>query len=69
MDAQQPKELPSMRDLGMYADPSTGVQVGAFNIRYQRPGKVWIERESGEGGEFDTEKFEAVVRAFYGEHF
>lgn len=60
---------PSMHALGMYDDPSAGVQVGDFNIRPQRPGYVWIERGTGEGGEFTVEQFEAAVRAFYAEHF
>lgn len=33
-------------------------------------GKVWIgEVESGEGGEFDAEKLEPVLRKFYEENF
>jgi len=63
------KQLPSMRDFGMYDDPSTGVQVGEFNIRRQRPGKVWIEHDTGEGAEFDVALFEAVVRDFYSRNF
>jgi hypothetical protein len=67
--AERKPALPSRRDLGMYADPSTGVQVGEFNIRRQSDSKVWIERASGEGSEFDDALFEAAVREFYDKYF
>ncbi len=31
--------------------------------------KVWIEAESGEGGEFDAQKFFEVVDKFYKDNF
>jgi NAD/NADP transhydrogenase alpha subunit len=53
----------------MYDDTSAGVQVGEFNIRRQSESKVWIERDCGEGAEFDDALFEAAVAAFFNEHF
>jgi len=34
-----------------------------------RPDKVWIGRQSGEGGEFDIKAFEAVIEKFFVENF
>lgn len=32
-------------------------------------GRVWIEHKSGEGGDFDPEKLEVVIKKFYTENF
>jgi hypothetical protein len=61
--------LQSPLTLGMYDDPSTGVQVGDINLRPQRDGYIWIERSSGEGMEVPVSLLESALIQFYGEHF
>lgn len=33
------------------------------------PGKIWIETDEGEGGDFPIEQVEALLAKFYEEHF
>lgn len=62
-------------DLHAYAEAvqalqPTHIQVGDFSISPGiEKGRVWIERSSGEGGDFRIETFEAVVRKFYNDNF
>lgn len=53
------------------ADAGKMVKVGDFTLSNDPPieGKIWINRESGEGGSFGLAKFEAHIEAFYQEHF
>jgi len=44
------------------------VSIGAWSIMNLGNGKVWIRHENGEGGEFDIEKLEALVAAFFAEN-
>ena len=47
-----------------------GVTVGPYTIkRGMMPGNVWIEHESGEGGDFDAEALAAVIGEFYAANF
>ncbi len=32
-------------------------------------GRVWIERQSGEGGDFDAKEFYDLIERFYNERF
>src|SRR5688500_17013866 len=44
--------------------------VGAYTLcEGRQQGKVWIEHETGEGGDFTASKVEAAIAAFYKEHF
>jgi len=46
------------------------IKVGSYIIHAPREGKVWIvNTETGDGGSFPVEKFEAVVNKFFGEEF
>lgn len=36
---------------------------------FSESGRVWLELESGEGGEFDEAKLYQVLKKFYDEHF
>lgn len=40
-----------------------------ITISPPRPNSVWIVHKSGEGGEFDREKFIKMIEDFYNEHF
>lgn len=39
------------------------------NHPFSESGKVWLELEDGEGGEFDESKLYEVVKKFYDENF
>jgi len=45
------------------------VIVGEWVIREAKDGKVSITHVSGEGGEFDADKFEQVIREFFNREF
>lgn len=60
------------KDLGMYRVGDTDwptISVGNFLICEQSDGKVWIERRTGEGGEFSELAFERAIDAFYNMFF
>lgn len=47
-----------------------GIVIGRYTIkRGVEPGKVWIEHESGEGGDFPEESLEALLHEFYCDNF
>ena len=47
-----------------------GIDIGTFSIRPgTQEGKAWIERSTGEGGDFSIDHFEEVVRQYYTENF
>lgn len=53
-----------------------GLRIGSLILRPSyggEPDKVWIEQaegpSAGEGGDFPTEQVEAVLQAYYAEHF
>ena len=60
-------------DLGMYAineDPMFHrVKIGEFTICRQDDKSLWIQDESGEGGQFKEESLAEVIRKYYKEHF
>ena len=45
------------------------VHIGDFTIFRYDDTSVWIEAKGGEGGQFPIEALEAVLAAFYAEHF
>lgn len=50
--------------------PSGAFTVGAYTVREgMESGKVWIGHESGEGGDFQAERVEAALGAFYKDNF
>lgn len=50
--------------------PDGEFTVGDYTLREgMERGKVWIEHESGEGGDFTAAKVEEAIAAFYKEHF
>ena len=55
-------------------DKQQFIVIGGFTLSRTLAGGIWIERASpeayaGEGGSFDEAALEAVIRAFYNEHF
>lgn len=51
-------------------EPRAEVVVGDFILsKGVSPGRVWIARDSGEGGDFKTSDLEAMIRDFYNENF
>lgn len=54
--------------IGMYGE-TPKVQIGKYSLSSQGKGSVWIEHESGEGGEFREDDLEVLIHAFYGKHF
>ena len=53
-----------------------GLRIGTLILRPSyggEPDRVWIEQaegpSAGEGGDFPTEQVEAVLQAYYAEHF
>jgi hypothetical protein len=59
-------------ELGMYAmhdmKPGT-VRIGDFVLCKQSEGKIWIQHDSGEGGEFSEDSLHASLKKHYDEHF
>ena len=46
------------------------VRVGSLRLhKGYAPGNVWIGQEGGEGGDFPVEDIEALLQAYYKEHF
>lgn len=46
------------------------IVIGAFKLRDDRePGKIWIEAERGEGGDFPIADLEALIREYYDANF
>jgi len=61
-----------MEELGMdrvFDEDYPKVTVGEFTICKQDDTSVWIQTESGEGGQFSNALFEEAVRKFYKENF
>ena len=50
-------------------DKMPQIQVGKYSISSDGSGKMWIEHESGEGGEFLEDLFVEYVEAFYNRFF
>ena len=52
-------------------EPMWCIVLGNFVIRPSRssPEKIWIEKDDGEGGEFDASLFRRAVEKFYDENF
>lgn len=48
-----------------------GFAIGRFTLRdgYGDRGKVWIEGEGGEGGDFDAAELEVIIAKFYADNF
>lgn len=47
-----------------------GVTIGKLILREAvSPDKIWMEQDSGEGGEFSAAAVEAVLQAFYADNF
>lgn len=64
------KEAERIKRVHAFQKALTEFHVGTFTLRPGRtPGRIWIERESGEGGDFDPAELEKVIAAFYDEHF
>lgn len=64
------KEAERIKRVHAFQNALTELQVGTFTLRPGvEPGRIWIECESGEGGDFDPAKLEKVIAAFYKEHF
>jgi len=59
-------------ELGMYAmhdmKPGT-LKVGPYTLCRQSEGKIWIQMEDGEGGEFSEGALMDAIKIFYDEHF
>jgi hypothetical protein len=53
---------------GMYGE-TPRVQVGKYLISRQGVNSIWIEHESGEGGEFREDLLEALIDNFYQKFF
>lgn len=54
------------------ADDDKSFTIGSLTLRPaygNDPEAVWIEQESGEGGNFPVVDVEAALQAFYKEHF
>jgi len=46
------------------------LSVGDFTLREGRePGKIWIETDGGEGGDFPIADIEALIREYYDANF
>ena len=45
------------------------VKIGDYIIHHPSAGKIWINREDGEGGQFDAKKLEAILTKFWEEEF
>jgi len=46
------------------------IVIGNFKLCDGRaPGKIWIETEGGEGGDFPIADIEALIREYYHAHF
>jgi hypothetical protein len=46
------------------------IEVGDFYLTAgYAPGRVWIMRKDGEGGDFDTKKLEKIISKFYNANF
>lgn len=51
-------------------EPAPEFTVGKYTLRPgMQSGRVYIEHETGEGGDFDPVKLEAVIAEFYGKYF
>ncbi len=54
----------------MKKDESNEIVIGDFKLRDGRqPGKIWIETDGGEGGDFPIAHIEALIRKYYNENF
>ena len=64
--------LEKAKRMGMYGDTDS-VTIGKFTISRQDPDgedrSVWIQHESGEGGEFQDSAFEKAIEEFYKANF
>jgi len=59
-------------ELGMYAMPDMKpgiVKVGEYTLCRQSEGKIWIQHDDAEGGEFTESLLAEVIEKFYKEHF
>lgn len=60
------------RKVGMYGE-TPSVKVGEFTLSRMNSDEdcesIWIEHESGEGGEFQENQLEKVIAEFYDKHF
>ena len=45
------------------------LRVGKFTVSNTRAGRVWIEADGGDGGEFSEDELAELVAAFYSERF
>lgn len=60
-------------ELGMYAmhdtlKPGT-LKIGEFTLCQQSEGKIWIQHDSGEGGEFSEAPLAEYLKKYYEENF
>jgi hypothetical protein len=46
-----------------------GLRIGKYRIRRSDPGKVWIDSDDGEGGQFSERGLEEAIEGFFGENF
>lgn len=42
---------------------------GGYPDQANTRNKIWVETDSGEGGEFDLDMLEEVIKAFYNKNF
>jgi hypothetical protein len=54
----------------MKKDEPNAIVIGDYKLCDGRaPGKVWIETERGEGGDFPIAEIEALIREYYDANF
>ena len=50
-------------------DKMPRIKVGEYSISSDGSGKIWIEQDDGEGGEFREDLFAEYVKSFYNRFF
>jgi hypothetical protein len=45
------------------------ITIGHYTIMIRENGKVWIQHDDGEAGEFSLEELEKVIEKFFVENF
>ena len=61
-----------MSEAGMYAvfeNMEGNVVIGKYTMCKQSEGKIWIQENDGDGGEFCEKEIEKLIENFYNKNF